>query len=244
MRVTVECFLERLADYPPGATIVAIDVIRASTTAITAVVDGRRCFVVPSLEAATRRQAGLPNPFMVGELGGNMPFGFDATNSPSAVTQLGDRERPVVLLSSSGTSLMSAASGATDAAYVACLRNWKAQAETILRRSPQHVVLLGAGTRGEFREEDQLCCAWIAAPLLAAGADADRGTRDMVERWRGKPVTAIGEGKSAAYLQSSGQLHDLQFILAHVNDVDASFILRGDEVREEQKPALSSSVGE
>jgi hypothetical protein len=58
------------------------------------------------------------------------------------------------------------------------------------------------------------------------------------------PVSAIGEGKSAAYLRSSGQMHDLQFILAHVNDVDASFVLRGDEVREEQGPVVSSSVGD
>ena len=244
MRVTIDYYLEGLGDYPPGTTIVAVDVIRASTTAITAVVDGRRCFVVPSLQVATSRQASLPNPFMVGELGGNMPFGFDATNSPIAVTQLGDRERPVLLLSSSGTSLMTAASGATDAAYVACLRNWQAQAASILRRSPEEVVLLGAGTRGEFREEDQLCCAWIAERLLAAGAEADHGTREVVERWRGMPVTAIGEGKSAAYLRSSGQMHDLQFILAHVNDVDGSFVLRGDEVREEQGPAVSSLVGD
>lgn len=244
MRVIIDYFLDRLGDYAPGTMIVAVDVIRASTTAITAVVDGRRCFVVPSLDAATSRQASLPNPFMVGELGGNMPFGFDATNSPLAVTQLGDRARPVLLLSSSGTSLMTAASAATDAAYVACLRNWKAQAESILRRSPEQLVLLGAGTRGEFREEDQLCCAWIAAPLLAAGADADAGTQEVVERWRGKPVTAIGEGKSAAYLRSSGQMHDLQFILAHVNDIDASFVLRGDEVREEPGPAGSSSLGD
>ena len=244
MHVTVDYFLERLGNYPAGATMIAVDVIRASTTAISAVVDGRRCFVVPSLEAATSRQASLPNPFMVGELGGNMPFGFDATNSPVAVTQLGDRERPVLLLSSSGTSLMAAASDATAAAYVACLRNWKAQADSILRRSPEHVVLLGAGTRGEFREEDQLCCAWIAAPLLAAGADSDAATREVVERWRGMPVAAIGKGKSAAYLQSSGQLHDLEFILGHVNDVDAVFVIRGDEVRDERGLAVLSSVGD
>jgi 2-phosphosulfolactate phosphatase len=179
---------------------------------------------------------------MVGELGGNMPFGFDATNSPVAVTQLGQPQRPMVLISSSGTSLMLAASSVTDAAYVACLRNWEAQAESILRRSPEDVVFLGAGTRGEFREEDQLCCAWIAALLLAAGADADRDTREMIERWRDASLAAIGKGNSAAYLRSSGQLHDLKFILAHVNDVDAVFVMRGDEVCDDRGVAIPVSL--
>jgi 2-phosphosulfolactate phosphatase len=244
MRVTIDCFWDQLDDYPAGSTIVAVDVIRAATTAITAVVDGRRCFVAAGLDAASRRQSTLPNPFMLGELGGNMPYGFDATNSPVAVTQLGHPERPLVLLSSSGTTLMAAASGVTDAAYVACLRNWEAQAASILRRSPESVVLLGAGTRGEFREEDQLCCAWIGGRLLAAGAEVDADTSAVIERWRGAPVDAIGGGNSAAYLRSSGQLHDLQFILDHVNDVDAVFVLRGDEVCDDRGPAVPSAVGD
>ena len=236
MQVTIGCFLEQLDDYPSGTAIVAVDVIRASTTAITAVVNGRQCFMVPDLETATRRRTSLANPFMVGELGGNMPFAFDATNSPVAVTRLGQPERPLILLSTSGTRLMTAASRATDAAFVACLRNWEAQATALLSSAPERVVLLGAGTRGEFREEDQVCCAWIAAKLLAAGADADRETRDVVERWRQSPVSVIREGKSAAYLRSSSQLDDLEFIVAHVNDLDAVFRMRDDEVRQEDRP--------
>ncbi|HEX5396325.1 MAG TPA: 2-phosphosulfolactate phosphatase [Candidatus Limnocylindria bacterium] len=243
MQVQIDCFYEHLEDYPAGTAVVAVDVIRSSTTAVTAVAEGRRCFVVPDLDAAARQRASLGSPFMVGELGGNMPFGFDATNSPVAISQLGHLERPIVLLSSSGTRLMSVASAAVEVAYVACLRNWRAAAAAILRRAPDRVVLLGAGTRGEFREEDQLCSAWIAAALLAGGASTDAETQRLIDRWEGAPVTRIGEAKSGAYLRASGQLHDLEYLISHVDDVDASFVMRGDEVCNERPTATSIPTG-
>ena len=57
----------------PGWTVVGIDVIRATTTAVTAVAAGRRCFPVASLEEAVPLAARLANPLLVGELGGNRP---------------------------------------------------------------------------------------------------------------------------------------------------------------------------
>src|SRR5947209_16344876 len=89
--------------------VVGIDVIRATTTAITAVAAGRRCFPVPSLEAAVPLAARLDNPLLVGELGGNMPYGFHLQNSPAEMATPRDAARPVILLSSSGTGLLSAA---------------------------------------------------------------------------------------------------------------------------------------
>jgi 2-phosphosulfolactate phosphatase len=95
---------------------------------------------------------------------------------------------------------------------------------------PDHVVLLGAESRGEFREEDQLCCAWIAAVLLDSGYRADPGSRRIVDEWRDAGVDRIAGGKSAAYLRDSGQLEDLDFILGHVSDLGTTFEMRDDEV--------------
>ena len=49
--------------------------------------------------------------------------------------------------------------------YVACLRNYSALIAYLAAHHPM-VAVIGAGSRGEFREEDQLCCAWIAEGLL------------------------------------------------------------------------------
>ena len=77
------------------------------------------------------------------------------------------------------------------------------------------------GSRGQFREEDQLCCAWIAEGLLAAGYEAENAqTLSIVERWSGAPLEAMTSGASTEYLRKTGQTRDLDFILAHVNDLD------------------------
>jgi 2-phosphosulfolactate phosphatase len=94
-------------------------------------------------------------------------------------------------------------------------------------QSYRRVAVIGAGTRGEFREEDQMCCAWVAERLLARGYLPENcETLDMVKRWSGAPFDSWIHSKSAAYLRSSGQEADLEFILSHVDDLDASLILR------------------
>ena len=81
--------------------------------------------------------------------------------------------------------------------------------------------MIGAGSRGDFREEDQLCCAWIAEKLLRAGFEPeDERTNTIIEQWSGVPVDAILEGASADYLRNSGQKRDLDFILTHIDDLD------------------------
>lgn len=228
--VRIEVFHDELGGYPPGAVVVGVDVIRSTTTAITSVAGGRRCHVVANLEEVALLQPQLERPLLVGELGGNMPYGFDLNNSPAAISAQGDTGRPAILLSTSGTRLLRTASAVHASTLVACLRNWEAQAAELRRSRPADVVLLGAGTRGEFREEDQLCCAWIAGPLLDDGFDADDETRRVIDAWRAAPADAITEGKSARYLRDSGQLDDLAFILDHVGDLGGTYEMRGSEV--------------
>src|SRR5205085_2034554 len=146
--------------------VVAIDVIRSTTTAVTAVASGRRCFPVATLEDARRLAGELPGALLVGEQGGDTPDGFDVTNSPWAIQNRDhDLHRPAVLLSSSGTKLLYAAARRHPHTYVACLRNAHATAEWIAAHHTK-VAIVGAGTKGEFRDEDQLACAWIAANLV------------------------------------------------------------------------------
>jgi 2-phosphosulfolactate phosphatase len=227
--VVVDCFPESVQAHRNTDAIVAVDVIRATTTAVTASSLGRRCFPAPSIEAAVPLAARLADPLLVGELGGNMPYGFHLQNSPVELEARIDIERPMILLSTSGTKLICAA-GPTQAMYVACLRNYSAQVAHLAAHH-QSVAVIGAGARGEFREEDQLCCAWIAEGLVRAGYQPqDERTASIVERWSGAPVDAIVDGKSAQYLRCTGQQRDLDFILTHVDDLDDVYRFIGDEV--------------
>jgi 2-phosphosulfolactate phosphatase len=229
--VRIDSYDDRFDDVGDHA-VVAIDVLRATTTAVTAVALGRRCFPVSSLDAAVERARLTEGALLVGELGGNMPYGFDLTNSPAALAAREDVERPVILLSSSGTPLLCDAPSFAGEVYVACLRNEAAVAKAVAARRAS-VVLLGAATRGEFREEDQLCCAWIAARLFDDGYDADdEQTEKLVERWRGRPVEAITSSNSVRYLRDTGQLRDLDFVLEHVDDLSKVFRIASVEVVE------------
>ena len=227
--VVIDCLPESARHYREGYATVVVDVIRATTTAVTAVARGRRCFPVPSIEAALPLAAVLHRPLLVGELGGNMPFGFHLTNSPAEISRRHDVRRPMILLSSSGTQLIHNAAGA-DAVYVACLRNVSAVVRH-LASTHERVAVIGAGTRGEFREEDQACCAQIARGLLDSGfTAATEFTRLVVERWRGAGADAWRGSRSVDYLQRTDQLRDLEFILATIDDLDRVFCLTEGEV--------------
>ena len=227
--VVIDALPERAARYVPDHAVVAIDVIRATTTAVTVATLGRRCFPVPSVAAALRLRARLGDALLGGELHGDTPDGFDVGNSPAALAARGDVDRPLILLSSSGTRLLHAVREA-DAVYVACLRNAAAVARHLIGRH-RRIAVIGAGSRGEFRREDQVCCAWIGAALVEAGYEpADARTARLVARRGMAPAVVCAGGRSAAYLRRTAQLADLDFVLGHVNDVDQPFVLAGDEV--------------
>jgi 2-phosphosulfolactate phosphatase len=127
------------------------------------------------------------------------------TNSPAQLAIRPDISRPLVLLSSTGTRLMYELRH-RKSAYLASFRNYSA---TIAYLAENHnaVVLIGAGTRGEFREEDQMCCAWIASGLIESGFVAqDEMTSQFVERWRGASQNAFLMSRSVEYLRRSSQL--------------------------------------
>lgn len=236
--VVIDCFPESVDSYAGDHAIVAVDVIRATTTAVTAVAAGRRCFPVETVEAAVALAATLENPLLVGELGGSMPYGFDMNNSPAELLARDDVDRPVILLSTSGTRLM-CGTRQSQGVYVACLRNYRATAAHLATHDSA-VAVIGAGARGEFREEDQLGCAWIARLLLDAGfAAANVETQEIIERWDGAPVQSITSGASAKYLRHTNQEKDLDFILGHVDDLDATVAVEGDEAVKVRAPVRS-----
>jgi len=217
--VVIDCFPESAERYRERYAIVVVDVIRATTVATTAVSMGRRVFPAKTTDEACVIAANLKDPLLVGELGGNKPYGFDLTNSPVQVAARQDMHRPMVLVSSSGTQLLLNAVG-SEAVYLACFRNFSAVAKHVNGRH-ERIALLGAGSRGQFRREDQIGCAWVAEKLHQAGYRSEtQKTADLVSRWRNVNPDEIRSGKSADYLTRSGQQEDLEFILNHIDDLD------------------------
>jgi len=224
-----------IRSYPHGLerrteahAVIAVDVIRATTTAVTARALGHRCYPVTSVEAAMRVAARTPNALLLGELRGVMPEGFHLNNSPAALAARQD-QRPIVLLSTNGTTLIDSLRDAR-VAFVACFRNMSATVREIVRLGLS-ATLIGAISRGEFRDEDQICCAWMAGRFLEEGyRPEDAETAEVVRKWRDAGPRDLLGSRSVEYLRRSDQLPDLDFILAHVDDLDFSCRIVGDQI--------------
>jgi 2-phosphosulfolactate phosphatase len=228
--VIIDFLPESVLRYRHSYAVVAVDVIRATTTAVTAIAGSRRCFPVPSLESAFQVASMLGRALLAGEQDGDVPVGFDIDNSPAEIAARNHISDPVVLLSSSGTRLICNGSGC-EALYVACLRNHSATARQLAAWGFDRIALLGAGSRGEFREEDQMACAWIGEQLLEVGyKPANRSTQRIIQTWSGAAPTAFLNSKSVSYLRRAGKLQDLDFILDHIDDLDTSFLFSGNEI--------------
>jgi 2-phosphosulfolactate phosphatase len=228
--VVIDCFPSNVVRYAPDHAIVAVDVIRATTVAVTAVAEGRRCFAAADLADAFALRDRIGGALLAGEQKGDMPVGFDLNNSPADLVLRSDGARPLVMLSTSGTDLMLAAGRSPNVALVACFRNFSAVAKRLVIH-PGPVAIIGAGSRKEFREEDQMCCAWVAELLVKAGfRPAGRQTSEIIERWRGVPAAACDASNSVGYLRRSGQLRDRDFIVSHVDDLDLVCSIEGNEI--------------
>jgi len=227
--IVIDCLPESVGRYQSGWTVVVVDVIRATTTAVTAAATGRRCFPVPTVESALELASKLENPLLAGETSGVRPTAFEMDNSPAQLVNRDDKHRPLVLVSSSGTRVIHQAGGA-DATYLGCYRNYSALADHLATRHPR-IAVIGAGSKGEFREEDQICCAGIAAGLLDRGYKvASRPTASVIERWRDAPADACLCSRSVDFLKRTGQTGDLEFILSHIDDLVSVFSINDGEV--------------
>lgn len=217
-----------VAKYRDTHAVVAVDVFRATTVIVTALARGHPIYPVSTVEEASEVATRLHDPLLAGEQAGVKPAGFDLNNSPAAVEALPNC-RPIVLVTSAGTQLLSEARGARSI-YVACLRNMIATAAQLIG-THRRVALIGAGTRGEPRPEDQFACARIAELLHSQGyVPEDRRTIAELDEWRGVGVTAMRSSPSVDFLRDSNQLGDVDFVLTHVDDVDASAVFNGQQV--------------
>ena len=224
--VIVDSLPSSAEKYVEDWTIVVVDVIRFTTTALTALAIGRTVYPARSADEAFSIASQLDDPLLAGELGGNVPYGFDLANSPVQIMALRQvpcgfftaANRPIVLVSSSGAQLLMSSLGAQHV-FLGCLRNITSLTEYLATRH-EKIAILGAGTRGTFRREDQLSCAWIAERLVEKGfACANDATLEIIRKWHAASTDIIRQGGSADYLRRTGQVHDLEFVLHYQDDL-------------------------
>jgi 2-phosphosulfolactate phosphatase len=156
-----------------GGIAVVIDVLRASTTMITALANGaaRVRPLADVGEARTLAAALGPGALLGGERGGMRIDGFDLGNSPAEYGRDRVAGRAIVITTTNGTAALAACHAAREV-VVGAMVNRSAVATAVRRLATAAGVadahLVCAGTDGAVTAED----------VLAAGAILDAALRD------------------------------------------------------------------
>ena len=150
----------------PKKTAAVIDVLRATTTMVTAVAAGARSiYPVASVEEAVKlaQALGRPDTLLCGERRSLPVPGFDLGNSPGEFIAERVAGRSLVMTTTNGTAALLAASAA-DRVLVAALANLGATAEEIASE-PADAVIVCAGRDGFFALEDAVCAGLLVKAI-------------------------------------------------------------------------------
>jgi 2-phosphosulfolactate phosphatase len=186
-----DCFHGMREEACAGGIAVVLDVLRASTTIITALAHGA-AWVLPVRTIEEAREAAAREAALLGgERGGRRIDGFSLGNSPLEYTADRLGGRPVVITTTNGTAALHACGAAAEvlvggivnrAAVAACARQLAAAP------AGREIHLVCAGTDGVVTEEDLLGAGAIldAAVALpgAAADDLDPAARAALARYR------------------------------------------------------------
>ncbi len=231
--IDVAFTLEEVARTPlGGATAVMIDVVRASTTIVTALAHGAGGVVpVGTPEEAlgrTRSWPGAP-PLLGGERGGIPPPGFECGNSPAEYTVTRVGGRPVVFTTTNGTRALLAVAEAKEV-LVAGFVNAAAVIRWVARRSGD-ALFVCAGEAGRFCLEDATCAGLLVTRLAAewphAGlSDAARAAARLYAHYAGDLAGMLSEAAWAQSLVAQGRGDDLP-LCVRLDAYDVVPVVRG-----------------
>jgi len=145
-----------------SATCVVFDVLRATSSMITALAHGAaEIYPVRTIEEALALKGTLPDALLGGERHGEKIEGFSLGNSPFEYRNLA--KQTIISTTTNGTVALRACECA-GRVLVGAILNLGALEQEIRASAPERLTLICAGTFTEFALED----AWAAGALIAA----------------------------------------------------------------------------
>jgi 2-phosphosulfolactate phosphatase len=180
--------------------VILVDVLRASSTIITALAHGATAVIpVPTVEAARRLARELPHALLAGERAARPPPGFDYGNSPRSFLTTGIKNRPIVLTTTNFTRTLGTPP-VTATVLVGAFLNLEhvaATARTLHRQGPRPISIISAGERGGPSVEDDLASDHIAIRIQhptdpPSYASAEDLARDLLVTNHGSQLVRAG----------------------------------------------------
>jgi 2-phosphosulfolactate phosphatase len=215
-------FLPRLLSHPEASACVMIDVLRASTSAVTLLAGGAREIAVAESPSAARHMARQePGRYVLcGEVDGLTPPGFDYGNSPSEFAALDVKGWRIILSTTNGTRALQRLA-ASPLVLVGAPVNASAVTRTLLaeagaRRLDAALVCAGLSQGRRLSLEDVIAAGALADRALEedAGLDLTDGAliaHRLYRACRGDALAAFRRSEHGRSLIALGFAHDLEF---------------------------------
>jgi 2-phosphosulfolactate phosphatase len=200
----------------PMPIAVVIDVLRATSTIVTAL-DNGAAGIIPVREVdeaiGVMRRIGRERVLLCGERRSRSIEGFDLDNSPASYTRERVAGKTLVLTTTNGTRALADAARDATIVYCAALSN-RAAVVRQLAGGEGNARLHGAGSEGEPRFEDILGAGAIVDALVKldttlAITDAARAAATVYAANAKRLTTAIASGSHARSLIAAGFADDI-----------------------------------
>ena len=150
-----------------GKSVVVIDILRATTVITTAIMNGCKK-VIPLLtveEAYNKRQELTSEECILGgERRAVKIDGFDFSNSPLEYKKDVVKDKTLIITTTNGTRTLTKCNKA-NTVIVGCMLNSYAVAKKLLDLG-RDIVIVNAGTNGEFSMDDFICSGSILQDLI------------------------------------------------------------------------------
>lgn len=189
-------------DLPAAPTIVAVDVLRATSTITQALAAGHGGVLCCDTHERALAQA-RPGRLLAGERACLPPEGFDEGNSPTTFAQR--RADDIALATTNGTPLIVAAARRGRRVIAGCLLNLDAVAAAV---AGDDVLIACAGTDGEPAVEDAYFAGLLVERLGDPRGDAALMALALARSFD-DPASALAEGRGAANLRAAGLEDDI-----------------------------------
>jgi 2-phosphosulfolactate phosphatase len=166
-----------------SATVVVVDVVRATTTMVEALANGARgIYATASTEEAVKlaQSLGREDTLLCGERKGAKVPGFDLGNSPREFTRAAVEGKRLVMSTTNGTRALT--EGQHGARLLACaFTNLGAVAKAVV--GVDRLVVLCAGREGRFTLDDALCAGHLVRKVQGDGECALNDASQAASAW-------------------------------------------------------------
>lgn len=148
-------------------TALVIDMLRATSVIVTAIKNGCSSVIpVVTIEEAMKIAKGKENEFLLGgERQAVKIEGFDFSNSPLEYTEDKVKGKKLIMTTTNGTKAINGCTAA-EKIIIGAMINAKAAAQKLIQLN-NDVVIVNAGTNGEFSIDDFICAGYIISLLKA-----------------------------------------------------------------------------